>query len=79
MALKRVEITSPDEHTWYRVYSDTIGKAVLQVETGAIYGEVAMRDDDSHTYEECDDPEYHDVEIPAEDALNIITVGAEVE
>lgn len=57
--LVKVEIESPDgEYKWYDLYSDTPGKAVLQVETGVIYGDVAMREDDPHTYEECDDPNY---------------------
>ncbi len=39
---------------FYRIYSDTEGKGVLQVETGIIYGEVAVTDTDPYTYEECD-------------------------
>lgn len=46
-----------------RVYSDTLGKAVLQVETGAIYGEVAITDTDPYTYQEVDNPEYEYDEV----------------
>lgn len=51
-------IDNQDGFDWYDVYSDTEGKAVLQKETGIIYACVCMREDDSHTYEECDDPNY---------------------
>ena len=49
-----------DGYKWYDVYSDTEGKAVLQVETGVIYSCVCMREDDPHTYEECNDPDYQE-------------------
>ena len=55
-----------DGFKWYDLHSDTEGKAVLQVETGIIYGGVAMREDDPHTYEECDDPNY---EVPEEENI----------
>lgn len=58
MLIKEYLETREDGHEWYDLHSDTEGKAVLQVETGVIYGGVAMRDDDPHTYEECDDPNY---------------------
>lgn len=59
-----------------RVYSDTLGKAVLQVETGVIYGEVAIADTDPYTYQEIDDPEYEYDEV--EDmryALSSLNIG----
>ena len=58
--LVKTRIDGPDEYEWYDLHSDTPGKAVLQVETGIIYDGVAMREDDPHTYEECDDPNYVD-------------------
>lgn len=45
-----------DDVVFYRIYSDC-GKAVLQVETSTIYGEVCITDDDPYTYEECDNPD----------------------
>ena len=45
---------------FYRKYSDIPGKALLQVETGVVYGEVAVTNDDIYTYTEVDDPEYAD-------------------
>lgn len=47
---------------FYRVYSD-IGKAVLQTETGIIYGEVVITDSDPYTYQEVDDPDPENDEI----------------
>lgn len=58
MLIKEFIETREDGHTWYDVHSDTEGKAVLQVETGDIYVAVCMRDDDPHTYVECDDLNY---------------------
>ena len=58
MLIKDLIETREDGHSWYDLHSDTEGKAVLQKETGDIYGSVCMRDDDPHTYEECDDPYY---------------------
>ena len=63
-----------------RVYSNTLGKAVLQVETGVIYGEVAITDTDPYTYQEVDAPEYEYNE--REDmlhALNTLGVNTEEE
>lgn len=57
MLIKELIEVRDDGHTWYDIHSDTEGKAVLQVETGIIYSAVAMRDDDPHTYEECDEPD----------------------
>lgn len=69
-----------DGFKWYDLHSDTEGKAVLQVETGIIYGGVAMREDDPHTYEECDDPNYvteegSDEEYDYAEAARIILFG----
>lgn len=58
MLLKVPIQETPDNFAWFDIYSDTEGKAVLQVETGDIYGCVTMREDDTHTYVECDDPYY---------------------
>ena len=55
-----------DVHDWFNIHSDTEGKAILQVETGIIYSDVAMRDDDPHTYIECDDPNYQPEELLVE-------------
>ena len=52
-------LTHQDGYDWYNIYSDTKGKAVYQIETGIIYSGVAMREDDPHTYTECDDPNYN--------------------
>ena len=66
--LVKLEIEGPDNYKWYDLHSDTPGKAVLQVETGDIYSGVAMREDDPHTYEECDDPNYNpDAEMVEEE------------
>lgn len=56
MLIKELMEVGDDGHAWYDIHSDTEGKAVLQVETGMIYSAVAMRDDDPHTYKECDEP-----------------------
>lgn len=58
MLIKEFLETREDGHSWFDLHSDTEGKAVLQVETGYIYGAVCMRDDDPHTYDECDDPHF---------------------
>lgn len=60
-----------DGVVFYRLYSD-VGMSVLQVETGNIYGEVCITDDDPHTYEEYCEAED---EISDEEALRIITEG----
>ena len=57
--LKKDFLEQHEDYAFYLVYSETEGKAVLQEETGAIYGSVAMREDDQHTYSECDDPNYN--------------------
>lgn len=69
-------IENRDNYDWFRLYSDIKGKAILQVETGDIYGEVAMREDDPHTYEEADDPNYNpeeDIEVENNEIANIDT------
>lgn len=58
-----------------RVYSNIPGKCVLQVETGVLYGEVAITDTDPYTYEEVDDPEADADDISDAEALRIITGG----
>lgn len=61
-----------------RVYSNTLGKAVLQVETGVIYGEVAITNTDPYTYQEVDDPEYEYDEIAdMREALKIVGIKKE--
>ena len=40
-----------DDVAFYRVFSDC-GKNVLQVETGIVYDDVCITDDDPYTYEE---------------------------
>lgn len=47
-----------DGVVFYDVHPIEEGKAVLQVETGIIYGGCAITDDDPYTYEQCDDPYY---------------------
>lgn len=52
--LKREFLEKHEDGTvFYRVYSDTEGMGVLQVESGIKYGEVAITDEDPYTYEEC--------------------------
>ena len=70
MLVKDFIETREDGHTWYDLHSDTKGKAVRIVELNEIYGGIAMRDDDPHTFEEVDDPNYdpdHDLEEENED------------
>ncbi len=54
-------VTFLEEHDdgviFYEVKSPDPTKGVLQVETGIIYGGVAITDDDPHHYEEADIPE----------------------
>lgn len=67
-----------DGTIFYRRYSNTPGKALLQVETGVIYGEVAVTDADPYTYQEVDNPEPEEDELT--DALNALNVlGVETE
>lgn len=62
-----------DGTIFYRRYSNTPGKALLQVETGYIYGEVAIADTDPYTYEEVDDPEQPvEDEVTLDDALAML-------
>ncbi len=58
MLVKDFIETREDGHTWYDLHSDTKGKAVRIVELDEIYGNITMRDDDPHTFEEVDDPDY---------------------
>ena len=62
MLIKDFIETREDGHSWYDLHSVIDGKAVLQKETGDIYGAVCMRDDDPHTYEECDEPNFNPVD-----------------
>jgi len=57
--IKTVIEVRPNGEVWYDIHSDTEGKGVLQVETGVLYGAVAITDTDPYTYEEADDPDWN--------------------
>lgn len=58
-------------YAFYRVYSPNKGMAVLQEETGIIYPEVAMREDDPRTYSEVESGKEPEPEPDSEDIVEL--------
>lgn len=71
MIVKKEHNTRSDGVKLFRTYSDE-GRKIIQNETGYIYDEAIDVENAPYTYTESDD----DVELTAEEALEIILGGA---
>ena len=83
MIIKSIYMTRPDGVNLYISYSDANLK-IRQDQTGAVYDAAVDVEHAPYTYTETNepveepiDPEYHEPDIPAQDALDYIFGGAE--
>lgn len=60
--LKREFHEEHDDGVKFYILSSDENKYILQEETGVLYGEVCITDDDTHTYIETDIPIEEDIE-----------------
>lgn len=83
MIVRKLYITRKDGVKLHITYSDA-GKKIEQSPTGILYDSAVDVESAPYTYTETSepvdspvDPEYHEPDIPAQDALNAIFGGAE--
>lgn len=83
MIVRKLYITRKDGVKLYITYSDS-GMKIAQSPTGILYDSAVDVENAPYTYTETNDPvdepidpEYHEPDIPAQDALDAIFGGAE--